>query len=401
MLLRVTNGTTTVTLDDNSGSPTTPLLGAVYFPRDPGAQDMVTESARVAFSGAVATLRGVTNDIERLLREASDPNAPDVYVEYRPTDSGDVYRSPLSSDSRLTWSEVKAARQMQSTSTSGEFTLVIVRANYWEGPEEELGSATIKNGTTSPYNIVALTAPSGTLPAPLSIVTENAAGATITARSYYFNVDAYVGMTTNQHLLTSPTTSGITGGTLYIFDVPYAVLSKWGGRDAHVMLALSSLFTGYLWVAVYSTIGGVYAEQYHGAERYIAAKELIDLGAVPLPPGGRANTSVAVVVGVYDPSSLSVSFLQIAPAANGLQLHQSGYNTPVDWGVAEDGIEREAWFGITSTRYDIVRRVGGPLLVYPDRASRLHVLFDESGGSFVETRGTTVTATVRPRRATI
>lgn len=400
MLLRVTNGTTTVILNDNSGSPTTPLAGAVYFPRDPGSQMYVTETARVGFAGSVATLRTVANNLERLFAEASDRNAPDVYVEYRPTDSGDVYRSPLTSDSRVVWPEEKGARQMATTTSGGEFAAIFVRANYWEGPEAELASGTIKNGTTSPYNILALSDPGGTMPCPLSLEVINATGGAISPIDFYFNVDAYVGMTTNQHLLTTPTSVGTGGGTVYLFSVSATVLAKWAGRDAQLILALSTAFTGYIYAAAYTTISGVYQEVYRGSERYISGRKLINLGSIPLPPGAQANTSFAVAAGVYGASTLSTSFLQIAPAENALNLHQIGYATADGTGVFEDGIERRAWAGTVGTRYEIVRRSGGPLLAYPGRSNRLHMLFDE-GSNFTATRDMTVTVNARPRRATI
>lgn len=399
MLLRITDGTTTVTIHDDSSSPTTPLLGAQYIPL-PGSGMYATETAQVVWSGAVSTLRSVTNDIERLFAQASDRHADaETFVEYRPTNSGDIYRSPLTSDSQLVWPDDRLRRQMSATNATGEFALVLARENYWEGPETQLATGTIKNGTTSPYNVLSLTAPAGALPTPLTVSVINASGASISPTDYYLNVDAYVGMTTNQHLLTGPTTVGLADGRVYLFAVSSTVLGKWLGRDAHLTLALSSSFTGYVYAAVYTTLGGVYAEVYRGSERYINGRSLIDLGSVPLPPGGRANTNVAVAAGVYDTATLSTSFMQIAPAENALKLHQIGYITANNTGVYEDGREQEAWAGTSSTRYEIIRRSGGPLLAYPDRTNRLHVLFDE--GSNVVERSMTVTATARPRRTSL
>lgn len=401
MLCRLTDGTTTVTLHDDSGSPTTPLVGAVYFPLDSGNGPLISETARVIFSGAVATLRSVTNDIERLLARASDPYADlDTYIEYRPTDSGDIYRSPLTSDSRIVWSEDRTLRQMGATNTTGEFALVLVRENYWEGPEATLGTGTIKNGTTSPYNILALTAPAGSLPTPLIVEIENASGTALSWRNFYLNVDAYVNMTTNQHLLSQSGSTAITGGTVYRFDVSSSIVDKWAGRDAQLVLALSSSFTGYIYAAAYIYHSSVYTEIYRGQERYVTAGRLIDLGSLPIPPGGNANASFAVAVGVYDAATISASFLQIAPAEHALHLQQLGYSIADGFAVFEDGRERQAWANSSALRLDIVRRSGGPLLAYPDRTNRLHLLFDESS-NFIATRDTTLTVTARPRRRTI
>lgn len=399
MLLRITDGSTTITVNNDGGSPTSPFVGAVYFPRDPGSADTVTESASVGFNGAVSTLRSNVNDIERMFHQASDRNAADVYVEYRPTDSGDIYRSPLTSASRVVWSEDKSARQMHDTNTSGEFAMILVRASYWEGPEATLGTGTIKNGTTSPYNALTLTAPAGTMPTPLNVEIINATGGSLSPIDYYLNVDAYVGMTGNQHLLTSSTTVS----AVKIFEIPTAVLSKWAGRDAQIIVALASASPAsfYMYAAGYTTIGSTFLEILRGNEHYVNDRKLINLGSLPIPPGAEANIDFGIGIGVYPTdTTTSISFVQIAPAENAVNLRQVGYNINNGGGVYEDGQQRRAYSVASSNKYEIVSRSGGPLLAYPDQTNRLHLLFDE-GTTFTASDSMTLTATARPRRATI
>lgn len=399
MLLRITDGITTITLNDDGGPESVPFVGAVYFPRDPGGADTVTETASVGFSGSVASLRININDVERMFSQASNRNAPDTFVEYRPTDDGDIYRSPLTSDSRIVWSEDKSARQMGQTTTSGELGMLMVRAAWWEGPVTTLANGTTKNGTASPGNYLTLTAPAGTLPTPIKVQIINAAGVSLSPVDYYLNVDTYIGMTANQHLLTS----SVTVGAVKVFEIPAAVLLQWAGQDAQIIVAIStsSPTDFYMYANMYVTIGGTYLQVARGGDHYISGRKLIDLGSLPLPPGGDANINVAIGIGVY-PTTVTntITFVQIMPADNAVNLRQIGYLIAVGGGVVEDGREGRSYSIASGNKYEIVRRSGGPLMAYPDRTNRLTLLFDE-GSAFNATRNMTVTVTARPRRGTI
>lgn len=399
MLLRITDGTTTITFNDDSGTPTTPFVGAVYFPRDPGSGDTVTETTDIGFNGAAATLRTNINDVERMIRQASNRGAEDVFIEYRPTDSGDVYRSPITSDSRIVWSDNKSARQMHQTNTGGELAFIIVRASWWEGPSTSLGSGTILNGTTSPYNAITLTAPSGSLPTPLVVTVANDTGGALSPIDYYLTLDTFVGMTTNEHLLTSATTVG----ALRIYDVPTGVLTKWAGQEAQIIVAITSASPSsfYMYAAAYVTIGAVNLEVLRGNEHYVDDRKLVNLGSLPIPLGEVADIDYAIGIGVYPTdTTYTLSFVQITPAENAVNLRQIGYSISDGSSIVEDGRERQAYHSAAGNKYEIVRRSGGPLMAWPDKTNRLHVLFDE-GSVFTASRQMIVSATARPRRATI
>jgi hypothetical protein len=67
MLLRITDGTTTLTL---SGSGT--YIGATYFPASQAGADRIAESVPVILEGTDSAIRTAVQDIQQLLRAAAN-----------------------------------------------------------------------------------------------------------------------------------------------------------------------------------------------------------------------------------------------------------------------------------------------------------------------------------------
>ncbi|MFP4344257.1 MAG: hypothetical protein ACLFU8_06165 [Anaerolineales bacterium] len=158
MILRITDGTTTVNLTGGSDGI---YGGAEYVPRTPDVSEMeftaealrdggeliqatrrnVVESLLLVLTGASrSALESTLHDLERLLEGAARYQerkvGARVYVEYRKADSGDVYRS-----------EILRGSVQPSEETAGEayfaagaiqVTVAWKRRFYWEGPESEL-----------------------------------------------------------------------------------------------------------------------------------------------------------------------------------------------------------------------------------------------------------------------
>ena len=394
MLLRIES----VTLQNNAGTPTAPFVGVTYFPRYPGGdQDTVTETIQAFFNGSTSTLVSLVNDIENDLDRAGDPGEDPIYLEYRAGDSGTIWRSPIVGG-RVVWSDDIRERSIAATTATGQLSIIVERRAYWEGAESTIGSGTVKNGTASPYNALTLSTISGTLPAPISVNIDNANGS-INTRNFYLNIDNQVGLTTNQQFLTSSTTVG----ALKIFSVSSSVLGKFAGQDAQIIagIASASVSQYYMYSALYTTIGGVYQELMRGKERYVNGGELVELGSLALPPGGNANADFAVAVGVYPTSvTYTMSFVHIAQARHALHLIQPAYTLSSTAAIQEDGTNETAWMENGGSTYELIRRSGGPLMVYPGKTPRLHLLWDTTAG-LVTTESMSLTVTYRPRRKTI
>ena len=407
MILKITDGVTTVILNDDNGTPTEPFVGARYFPRDPGSAATVTETADVSFSGTNSLLKTKANDIERLLDQAKYSHLPTVYIEYHHQITGYPYRSPVVGG-RVTWSEERPLREVYQGNAFGVISVVFERANYWESTENvSLGLTAIKNGNNGQYNFFNLADIQGSLPAPVIIKMTNANGPLATNK-FYLNTDLGIGLSSNEYMLAGGSftwDANVTHGTrLFTAPIPTAVLEKSAGQHMHILAGFSSLVAGVLFLRgnIYTSLGGIHILAHAGNEKEVGFKKLINLGVLPVPPGGIANADVAFALSGYSANagSATLDFVQMMPALNAVELTQTGYNLAINAFVVDDSANAESYYGTGDNRYNIINRSGGPLVVYPGRTNKLTILFDE-GASFTQTRNLLVNVNYRPRWSTI
>lgn len=402
MLLRITDGTTTITLHDDASTPSLGAVGARYFPRDPGTGDSVTETADVVFSGWTADVISTLNAVERLLNAAGEI---DTYVEYS-RNGLNVHRSPIASG-RVVWSEERANRQIYGAgNTSGEVAIIWERANYWEeASESNIGSFTIKNGNTSPYNTITLQTVNGNLPSPVKVKIYNGNGLEIDARNFYLNMDSFAGMTGTEHLFSGYANSwgGAVNHSLLMWGISLSstFLSKNAGQTVQVIAAYSVLTTGiYLRASLYRFRDGLYVPSQHGNEHYVTGR-LNNLGTLTIPKSVTGGCVLAITVYASGSGSGTLSFVQLAPAAGAVALDLGGYGWKSAESVIEDGTKELAYVESGSAQLDLVSRSGGALLAWPGRNNRLHLLFDEGLGAYTPSRDATLIVTHRPRRSTV
>jgi hypothetical protein len=401
MLLRITNGTTTVILHSDAGTPATGLVGARYIPTE-GNGETVAESIDVVFSGTPANILSAFNSIKRLLREAEE--IP-VYLEYALVNVGTVYRSPIISG-EIIWSPNRTLRQFWDTTTIGEAAIVVTRSDYWEGPETNLAdNIAIVNGTSSPYNAVGITDPGGNLPTPIRVFLASNNVSDIVTPMIYLNVDSFAAMTTNQHLITSGA-GAVTWGANLTYTTPLwnitpsaTVTAKLAGKDVNVLAAFTVLpSTLYLRAGLSSLFDSVYQKIQTGGEQYTGGHYLINLGTLQIPK--TANSGLVVTISGYSVASgaATLSFIQLMPASGMTRLdvtHEWKYVENIHHGP--DGTFYDT--GI-SDQYSNIRPAGGPLMIWPGRTNRLTMLFDQNG-SFTSSRQTNVTVFARQRRSTV
>lgn len=402
MLLRITDGTTTVTLHDDASTPSAGLVGVRYFPRDPGSSDTVTETADVVFNGVTETVIGTLNVVERLLRAASET---DTYMEYS-RNGLNVHRSPIFGG-RVAWSEERANRQIYGAgNTSGEVAVIWARANYWElVAEQNIGSFTIRNGNTSPYNVIDLLPVTGNLPSPVTVKIYNNNGLELDARNFYLNIDSFAGMTGTEHLFggyNGSWSGAVTHHVLmWLIALSSTFLSKNAGKAVQVIAAYSLLSTGiYLRASLYRSRDGLYVPIQHGNEHYVIGR-LNNLGTLTMPKDATAGIALAITVYSTSAGSGTLSFAHLAPADGAGWLDLGGYGWKSAESVVEEGLHQQAYVESGSLRLNLVSRSGGPLLIWPGRNNRLHLLFDEGLGAYHSTREATLIVTHRPRRSTV
>ena len=425
MLLRLTNGTTTLTL---SGSGT--YLGATYTPASDEGAERLSESFPIILEGTEAAIRSALGEIKRLLHEAADRDrtlGAVLYAEYRPGDGGDILRSPVFGGG-ADLSTVPAERELSGTLNTVRANVTWERAAWYEGPEAEIPLAsstqTERTGGVTAYNNdnganpnwVAATAANvkGDRPAPVRLKITNAAGVAVAWRNFFIGLNAYSAPSAaDLWLLGSEATGGAsaswaagsTHSTLrWLFPLPAALLGQAQGRTLRVLAVFTSVSaSANLRVAVGPYVGSVYVPSRIGGER-LAARELVDLGEFPIPPGGYnvANASAALAITVRSASAGSgtLDFVMLMPTDSYRKLSQVSYDTANGEAIVDDGIGGGAHLLSGSNRYPIIRAAGDPLHVQPGRDQRVYILFDEDGG-FVAGRAMTVQTWYRPRYSSL
>jgi hypothetical protein len=402
MLLRITNGTTTLTLHSDSGTPATGLYGARYIPTE-GDGATVTETIDVVFNGVSDSILSAMNTVKRLIGEA---NNADVYLEYALFTGATVHRSPVVSGS-VVWSDDRLKRQFHTTSTAGECAVILTRKDYWEGAVTTLAdSVNIDNGTASPYNAVTLSTVDGNLPTPVKVYLQSNNVPDLAGPTVYLNMDSFGGITTNQHLVTTGAGAVSWGANLVYSLNPLwyltpsaSLIAKLAGKSVHVLAAFTSLpTTMYLRAGLSSLYDSIYQRIQQGNEVYTSSRELVDLGTLQFPKSANAGLVVSISGYSVASGSATLSYIQLMPSSGAVRLDVSH-----EWKQDEEIIvdEDEAFYDTGLAQYNNVRRTGGPLMAWPGRTNRLSVLFDESGGNYTSSRQVNVTVKARPRRSTV
>ena len=410
MQLQLTDGTTTVTL-----SGTSPVTGCTYFPNTPerkgGMYSDVTETAQVVLAGTAANIRTTVNSIERLLEQAALRQAggtnPKVYVNYAPV-SETAHRSEVL-EGRVIWDTNPGLRRLGDTNPTVRIGVIWRRRFYWEGAETSLGTATTINngpsGNTLTYNSV-----TGSLPAPVRLTMTNPGASIATRRFYVANDVTNLFATTDQFLYVAGGSESVTwsgsanhSNNLWTINVPTALAATLRGERYRVWAAFSSIPDNvYVRASVQTVISGVPNLGQAGGELLASGnngKQLMDLGALNMPPSGYIGTSAvfSIVLSFYANfgGSATLLWVMIAPAHTTLDLRQAGYNIATNQAVVHDGIEGVDYLSLAS-KYPGIERTG-ELLLYPGQQNKLRFLWDE-GNTFNAARQLSVAGVYRPRR---
>ena len=421
MLLRITDGTTTLTL---SGSGT--YIGATYFPASQSGAERIGESVPVILEGTDSAIRTAVQDIQQLLRAAANRDktlTARYFVEFRPVDSGDIFRAELFGGD-ANYSQVPAERSLYNATSTVRVTVTWERAPKWEGPEEEMYlssssqsertggvSLTINDNAGTPnWCGIAAARVKGTQPAPIRLRITNSSGSGATWRNFYIGVNAYSAPgSADLWLLGSEATGGATAswpaGTghsalQWLIPLNATLLGQTQGRTFRVIGAFTSISaTSAIRASVGPYVGGVFDFGRIGMERQNVGG-VIDLGEFALPPGGYnvANAAVALAITARSPSLSgggTLDFVMLMPTDSYRRLRQNAYSIPNGDSIEDDGIEGGTYWLSGSSRYPTVRASGAPLMVFPERDQRIYIMADENA-AWNAGRAITVRAWYRP-----
>lgn len=462
MILRITDGTTTVNLTGG-----TVRLANGYVPKRPDISTIeavaaslrdggelkgltnrnVTEAFVIAISGAAwSTVESSKTSIETLLEQAERYQKHQlgarVYVEYSADDST-VWRS------ELLYGKLQPDAKMGSAAWLNEsamrFTVTWRRRFYWEGAEVELalenntvyprvtGGVTVVNhddDDVGDCNWVAINGGdvSGLLPAGMRLEITNTY-ATAGGYSYWVGHNVHGNPASLVHVLegedadykagaaSATAHSGSSGGETQPVT--------WSGGDATRVMwwTLDDTFLsacGGLWFRVLARFTSmdsdvrlqVKSSYYAGtvlqeAQEVIArTHDITDLGALRLPPwlpgeSGLQDVELELWGRKSGGGSFSLDFLMLMPAEGFRAFSPLGYGLPQNATLVDDGILGKTYVTRSTGKAAYYVPRGLPIMLIPGSSQRLYFLCENWSGDAEIDRTHSIRVYARPRILTL
>jgi hypothetical protein len=432
--LSITDGTTTFSLS------TTNSYLQRYVPVEPQpGETSVSESVELTFYAASASaMQTAIQTLQRLLggirRRQEWGVGPVVYLNFQPDGDATTWRSEMT-DARLEYGDDTLSVYPQAKMPA---TLVLQREPFWEGALTQIpltnGSASNNTSGLTIYNHddggtnhdcyvhIAAGDVGGSLPAPVKLTLTNTTGGTQTYKQIMLACNAFCDPTNFAHVIEgeSKASGGSTGSNAdssnsgyatitvnttgsHQWDLPASFLQDTQGYDFHLLARFRSVNgTVYLRPAIYEASGTYALWQGDESQAGVLTDGLMDLGVVPLPPGGYATAYAAQRLSIAMRSASSVvvetDFLAFFPANTfrKLRLLSSTANNAI---ITDDQTEGRAYTTVSSADTPNVAVSGMPLMVWPNTLQRIYALWSLADLSAPIAQTMTVKAWYRPRRA--
>ena len=457
----ITDGTTTITLTPANGyrvegytpkAPESTLSGAVPLSQVAQAAlaQTVAETIDLWPTAASTTLmQAKITELDRLLDAArryqqTGIGAP-VYWQFQPDGDSTNYRSELL-DGRLDSQEDILKFWPNATVP---MNLFILRRGFFETVTPVQLPATNGNGTNNTsgltiynhddsgtghdnYAQFAAADVAGSLPSPLIVEITNNAGDTKQYQEFHMATNAFANPATLTHVIEAEDTvvsgygtpgsdvtcSGyvaITHVNSYVskagsgswqmqFDLSASIMQKCAGNDFHILARFRNAFTAYVRPSIYDAAATVQLRRGDEVQITVLSQALVDLGVLPIPPGGYSASWGAgrLVLDIRTETSqtIELDYFVLMPAISYRRL--TSVKTIADSGkITDDPTANRAYATMSGVEYPYVVRKGTPLLVWPNTLQRVYFawsLFDKSAA---------ITETVsakfwhRPRRVVV
>ena len=433
--MSITDGTTTFSLS------TTNAYLQRYVPVEPTKDDAsVTETIDLTFYGATTSaMQTAMQTLGRLLdtmrRRRAIGVGPRVYLQWQPDGDATTWRSELL-DARIEYQDDTLSAWGQAKSPA---SLSIERVPYWEGALTQL-PLTNANGTSNTsgltiwnhddsgaghdnYVQIAGASVTGTIPAPVMVELTNATGSAQTYDAIYMATNAFCDPANLTHSLEAESivvstyydsigsnadssngqyvVKSITGTYRQFFDLSAALMADTMGHDFHLLARFRNAGTMYVRPSVWDASGAVQLRAGDEVEFTGSTNQLVDLGVIPLPPGGYGTAYGAQRLSLYyrPTGTISVqldSFL-LFPAVAFRRLTPIG-SIANGAKITDDPIEDRAYITASSVdRPGVVRR-SGPVMVWPNTLQRIYFAWALSNATAPIDQTFTVKAWYRPRR---
>jgi len=465
MILRITDGTTTVNLTGGTNSfylaenyaPVTPELSVIeavaQAVRDggdvtAGTRRNVVETVTLAvvasaFSTVQTALRGLETLLQQALHRQNTGKGAQVWVEYRAADSGDVYRSELlygrldpdSETGSEAWIATGALRCM----------VIWQRRFYWEGARTELALDNTSTGSKTTGGItvynhddagsghdnyvdIAAGDVGGVLPTPLELSFYNSYNSATRTWQVHVANNVFASPTTFTHILEAEDCNYVAGSAAATANADssggYYQVATWGGDTETLALRwdLSAAFLATAKGNRFRVLGRVVGAS-TGLRACIktllsvttiaetpevaVSTGLIDFGIVQLPPYLTGETDLyALTLSMYGRltggATLTLDYLQFTPLDSYRVLVPRGYGAAYMTTIVDNGITGSLYVDWAgSGKTGHYIAHGSPVMLHPSVAQRLYFLCTNSSSGTDIMRTHTVRAYYRPRLLTI
>lgn len=429
-----------------SGDATYGILGCTYWPTE-GTGAEITETIPVTVEGTESVIKSAVQYINGLLREAEmawETISYPIYLDFQATASASIFRSKIIGGS-VQWDSEAIRHKLDNATNTVSISVIVTRVNFWEAPEveipmstaaqsESVGGRTVWNNdnatSSNNYCQIAANRVTGDLPAPVKMRIGQYTGGAIGWRNFYVGNNVFsspasadvwlLGSESFTGATATWSAGGITHSTLmFVFNLSNTLMTQTRGRTFRVIAAFTSATAGmYLRAGMYSNYGNFFLPVRVNRERYnsdsggATAFKLMDLGQLPIPPGGYSTApgGAALVISARcaGAGSATIDFVNIMASDSTsdfnsfMAFEQLGYSVDNTEYVEIDGIDNTG-----AGYYSGGVKVAGSvklhtdyLYVWPGKQQRIHILYDE-GAAFVPGRQMNVSIFYRPRVRTV
>jgi hypothetical protein len=437
--LRISDGTTTVNLNNKSNGITTNYVPRVTDDGDGG----INETAEIALIGNVATVRTALQNLNKLFRQAEVFQKREVgtrvFLEIQLQNGDDYWRSEL-----LEAAPIPTSETLDLGLITGAMKLRLTwrRRAYWEGPETVLpltnGNGTnvttgitvhpINDATHSNYVAIAGTNVTGDLPAPIKLELENTYNDANRMGDVWMALNVNSNPSSLQHVLegedadygvtvSSPVSNlysndlrGIATipaaeGDICYWDLDNTFLQNCAGNDFRVLCKLATDPTGDIWAKMRISMSGL-STLYEGPEvKLNEYYRYVDLGVVRIPPSNLSGVSTIMPVrfelrGKRPAGSdgIQIDFIQLMPMDSYRKIDHRGYDIGYGAKLIDDQIDDQIYvdWSTGASKYQLV--YGSKLLLEPGKNQRLYFFYE---GTNAALRTASAIISYRPRRSVI